>query len=75
MNAADSISGKNSLGTWIIGVSGVVLFLVGSVRFVLKLMMAGMRKPGNVMRIIDCCELFTLGWIHVQPLPRNGDGE
>lgn len=36
MNAADSISGKISWGPWIIGVSGVVLFLVGSIRFVLK---------------------------------------
>ncbi len=36
MNAADSISGRIAWGPWLIGVSGVVLFLVGSVRFVLK---------------------------------------
>ena len=36
MNAADSISGKIAWEPWLIGVSGVVLFLVGSVRFVLK---------------------------------------
>ena len=36
MNATDSISGKIVWGPWIIGVSGVVLFLVGSVRFILK---------------------------------------
>jgi hypothetical protein len=36
VNAADSISGKIAWGPWIIGVSGVLLFLVGSVRFVLK---------------------------------------
>jgi hypothetical protein len=36
VNAADSISGKIAWGPWLIGVSGVVLFLVGSVRFVLK---------------------------------------
>jgi hypothetical protein len=36
VNATDSISGKIVWGPWIIGVSGVVLFLVGSVRFVLK---------------------------------------
>lgn len=36
MNASDSIFGRIAWGPWIIGVSGVVLFLVGSVRFVLK---------------------------------------
>lgn len=36
MNAADSISGKIAWGPWLIGISGVVLFLVGSVRFVLR---------------------------------------
>jgi hypothetical protein len=36
VNAADSISEKIAWGPWLIGVSGVVLFLVGSVRFVLK---------------------------------------
>ena len=36
MNAADSNSGKIAWGPWLIGISGVVLFLVGSVRFVLK---------------------------------------
>jgi hypothetical protein len=36
VNAADSISGKIAWGPWIIGVSGVLLFFVGSVRFVLK---------------------------------------
>jgi hypothetical protein len=36
VNASDSISEKIAWGPWLIGVSGVVLFLVGSVRFVLK---------------------------------------
>jgi hypothetical protein len=36
VNATDSISGKIVWGPWIIGVSGVVLFLVGTVRFALK---------------------------------------
>jgi hypothetical protein len=36
VNAADSNSGKIAWGPWLIGISGVVLFLVGSVRFVLK---------------------------------------
>jgi hypothetical protein len=36
VNAADSISEKTNWGPWVIGVSGVVLFLVGSVRFVLN---------------------------------------
>ena len=36
MNATGSISEKIVWGPWIIGVSGVVLFLVGSVRFALK---------------------------------------
>lgn len=36
MNAADSISGKIAWGPWLIGISGVVLFLVGSVRFILR---------------------------------------
>jgi hypothetical protein len=36
VNAAESISGKIAWGPWLIGVSGVVLSLVGSVRFVLK---------------------------------------
>jgi hypothetical protein len=36
---------------------------------------AGMRKTGNVMRILDCGEPLTLGWIHVQPLQGNGDNE
>lgn len=33
MNAADSIFGKITWAPWIIGVSGVALFLVGSLRF------------------------------------------
>lgn len=36
MNAADSNSGKIAWGPWLIGISGVVLFLVGSVRFVFQ---------------------------------------
>jgi hypothetical protein len=36
VNTADSISGKIAWGPWIILVSGVLLFLVGAVRFVLK---------------------------------------
>jgi hypothetical protein len=36
VNATGSISEKIVWGPWIIGVSGVVLFLVGSVRFALK---------------------------------------
>jgi len=36
VNASDSISGRIAWGPWRIGVSGVVLFLVGSARFVLK---------------------------------------
>ena len=36
MSATGSISEKIVWGPWIIGVSGVVLFLVGSVRFGLK---------------------------------------
>lgn len=36
MNAADSNSGKIAWGPWLIGISGVVLFLVGSLRFILK---------------------------------------
>jgi hypothetical protein len=38
-------------------------------------MVAGMRKAGNVMRIIDDCDPSTLGWIHFQPLPGNGDSQ
>jgi hypothetical protein len=36
VNAADSNSGKIAWGPWLIGISGVVLFLIGSVRFILK---------------------------------------
>jgi hypothetical protein len=36
VNAAESNSAKIAWGPWLIGISGVVLFLVGSLRFVLK---------------------------------------
>lgn len=36
MDAADSIFGKIAFGPWIILVSGILLFLVGAVRFALK---------------------------------------
>jgi hypothetical protein len=160
VNAADSNSGKIAWGPWLIGISGVVLFLVGSVCFVLKhrfgpidavycylavvaagffllvcsyvlqhakvasmipsfpgrnhdffvsrdgccartvvvgsrsrscvrgmekqkgsapnlpeRMVAGMRKARSVMRTNDFCDPLTLGWIHCQLPPKNGDGK
>lgn len=48
MNAADSNSGKIAWGPWLIGISGVVLFLVGSVRFVLK-------HPFGPIDALYCC--------------------
>ena len=64
MNGADSNSGKIAWGPWLIGISGVVLFLVGSVRFVLK------HRFGPVDALYCClavvpCGLFLLVFSYV----------
>lgn len=56
MNGADSISGEIAWGPWLIGVSGVVLFLVGSVRLVLK------HRFGPIDALYCCVAIVPAGF-------------
>jgi hypothetical protein len=56
VNAADLNSGKIAWGPWLIGISGVVLFLVGSVRFVLK------HRFGPIDAFYCCLALVPAGF-------------
>ena len=56
MNAADSISEKIAWGPWIIGVSGVVLCLVGAVRFLLR------QRFGSIDTFYCCLVIVPSGF-------------
>jgi hypothetical protein len=55
VNASDSISGKIAWGSWIILVSGVLLFLVGAVRFAFE------HRFGPVDALYCCIAIVPAG--------------